>query len=70
MKYVSSVFTTLMLVSSCIATADVMIYPAKGQDSATQQKDEGECFVWARNETGIDAITKRKRAIPRHPFVT
>jgi hypothetical protein len=36
--------------------ADLMIYPASGQDSAQQQKDEGECFVWARNQTGIDPM--------------
>jgi len=54
MKYISSICALVMLLSSGIATADLMIYPAKGQDSATQQKDEGECFVWARNETGVD----------------
>jgi len=36
--------------------ADLMIYPASGQDAAQQQKDEGECFVWARNQTGIDPM--------------
>jgi hypothetical protein len=54
MKYISLFITTIMLLSSGIVAADLMIYPAKGQDNATQQKDEGECFVWARNETGID----------------
>lgn len=56
MKYISLVFTAIMLVVSGAAIADLIIYPAKGQDSATQQKDEGECYVWARNETGIDPM--------------
>ncbi len=56
MKYISLTFTAILLLSSGAAIADLIIYPAKGQDSATQQKDEGECFVWARNETGIDPM--------------
>lgn len=29
-------------------------YPAKGQSAAKQSKDEGECYAWARQSTGID----------------
>ncbi|ALK96553.1 hypothetical protein AB595_13685 [Massilia sp. WF1] len=29
-------------------------YPAKGQSQAKQDKDDGECHVWARNKTGVD----------------
>jgi hypothetical protein len=29
-------------------------YPSKGQSQARQDKDEGECHVWAKNKTGID----------------
>lgn len=29
-------------------------YPAKGQSQARQDKDEGECHVWARNKSGVD----------------
>jgi hypothetical protein len=29
-------------------------YPAKGQSQARQDKDEGECHVWAKNKTGVD----------------
>jgi hypothetical protein len=33
-------------------------YPAKGQSQAKQDKDDGECHVWARNKTGVDpAVT-------------
>lgn len=31
-----------------------IVYPAKGQSSATQNKDEGECYAWAKKSTGID----------------
>lgn len=29
-------------------------YPAKGQSPQQQDRDEGECHVWARKKTGID----------------
>ncbi len=31
-----------------------VIYPAKGQSAQQQQRDDGECYVWAKNNTGID----------------
>ena len=37
MKYISLFITAIMLLSSGIVAADLMIYPAKGQDNATQQ---------------------------------
>ena len=38
--------------------ADPIIYPASGQDSAQQQADQGECFVWARDNSGFDPTTQ------------
>jgi hypothetical protein len=33
-------------------------YPAQGQSQARQDKDDGECHVWAKNKTGVDpAVT-------------
>lgn len=29
-------------------------YPAKGQSQARQDRDDGDCQVWARNKTGVD----------------
>lgn len=29
-------------------------YPSKGQSAEQQSKDEGECFAWAKQQTGID----------------
>lgn len=36
------------------AQAKPIVYPSKGQSAQQQQKDEGECYVWAKNNTGID----------------
>jgi hypothetical protein len=35
-------------------TLKVFVYPAKGQAPEQQQKDETECYTWARGQTGID----------------
>jgi hypothetical protein len=40
--------------SSLASSAGIMAYPAKGQDAATQGKDEGECFNWAKQQSGFD----------------
>jgi YMGG-like Gly-zipper len=42
---------------SLASSAGVMAYPAKGQDAATQSKDEGECFNWAKQQTGFDPMS-------------
>ncbi len=34
--------------------AQPVIYPAKGQSPQQQQRDEGECYGWAKGNTGID----------------
>ena len=34
----------------------VATYPSKGQSAEQQNKDEGECFAWAKQQTGIDPI--------------
>jgi hypothetical protein len=36
-----------------IAGAAQYVYPAKGQDQATQAKDEAECSTWATQQTGF-----------------
>jgi hypothetical protein len=36
------------------AALGLAVYPGKGQDATQQGKDEGECYTWARQQTGID----------------
>src|SRR5690349_16052397 len=31
-----------------------IVYPAKGQSAEQQQKDQGECYAWAKQTTGVD----------------
>jgi hypothetical protein len=47
--------TALSLGAAAIAQQPI-IYPAKGQSPEQQSKDEGECYVWAKQSTGIDPV--------------
>jgi hypothetical protein len=53
------------------ASLGVFVYPRNNQPQAVQQKDEGECYGWARQQTGIDpaappenASTQNKKVPP------
>jgi hypothetical protein len=41
---------------SISSSLGVIIYPAKGQTSQQQNMDEGECYSWAQQQTGIDPV--------------
>jgi hypothetical protein len=45
-------------------TLKVFVYPAKGQTPEQQQKDETECYTWARSQTGIDPTGPATAAAP------
>jgi hypothetical protein len=49
----ASTCMVMALVTNGAQSAPI-IYPAKGQDAAQQNKDEGECRQWAVNNTGVD----------------
>lgn len=60
MRKASSTFLTasslvaLLTLWSGQAAAQMIVYPAKGQSAQQQRTDEGNCYVWARDRTGID----------------
>jgi len=41
---------------SLSSSLGVVTYPSKGQSAHQQSKDEGECFAWAKQQTGIDPM--------------
>ena len=43
-----------MLTFATSTLAQPIIYPAKGQGPEQQRKDDGECYTWAKQNTGID----------------
>jgi hypothetical protein len=44
--------------TSMAASAGLVAYPAKGQDATTQSKDDGECFAWAKQQSGFDPMSQ------------
>lgn len=49
------------------AALGLAVYPGKGQDAAQQGKDEGECYTWARQQTGIDPTVATEAAAVEAP---
>ena len=41
---------------SIASSLGVIPYPSKGQSMTKQHQDEGECYAWAKQQTGIDPI--------------
>jgi uncharacterized protein YcfJ len=44
------------LAQSLSSSLGVVTYPSKGQSAQQQSKDEGECYAWAKQQTGIDPV--------------
>lgn len=45
----------------------VFVYPAKNQEAPQQQKDEGECFAWSKQQTGIDPMAPPEPVVASTP---
>ena len=43
------------------STMDVFVFPAEGQDSSQQSKDEAACYEWAVGNTGSDPFQLAKQ---------
>jgi len=41
------------------------VYPAKKQTAQQQQKDDGECLAWAKQNTGIDPVAAASQPAPQ-----
>lgn len=49
------------------AGAQLMIYPQKGQSPQQQQQDQGECHVWAMQQSGYNPSTPMAPPPPPPP---
>ena len=47
--------------------AKPIAYPAKGQSQKQQQKDDGQCYSWAKSNTGIDPAAIAAAPAPPPP---
>lgn len=62
-KSIMSVAVIAVFVSTS-ALAQQIIYPAKGQSAKQQQKDEAECYAWAKGQTGYDPAQATQYVAP------
>lgn len=46
--------TALLGATAYAQTNGLFVYPQKGQDSAQQEKDEFECWKWAKENSGVN----------------
>jgi hypothetical protein len=44
--------------------ADVYVYPAKGQSKQQQERDQFDCYNWAKQQTGFDPSKPVAQATP------
>lgn len=54
----------LFLVPASVAAQKPFAYPARGQSSEQQARDDGECAAWARQSTGIDPMAAAAASPP------
>jgi hypothetical protein len=47
---------------SLASTLNVYVFPSAGQSAAQQSKDEGECYSWAVQNTGVDPFALQKQS--------
>ncbi len=43
---------------------DLMVYPAQGQSQEQQQRDEFECYTWAKQQSGFDPMVAPQATAP------
>lgn len=55
----SSILATLSTVVglAAVASAQMAVYPSKGQSAAQQNKDKAECHAWAVQQGGYDPLS-------------
>lgn len=54
-----------LLIGAGAVAQQPIVYPAKGQGVEQQKRDEGECYVWARDYTGVDPAAVAQQPPPQ-----
>ena len=67
MRQVLQITIVVVVLSIAFAAAaqKPIVYPAKGQSSAQQSKDDSQCYSWARQNTGIDPAAIASTPVPQ-----
>ena len=57
----------VLAIGAVQAQSKPIVYPAKGQSPQQQQADDGQCYAWAKNSTGIDPAVVSAQPPPPAP---
>lgn len=57
----------LFLLAFAVQAGPIYVYPAKGQSSDQQKKDEGACLSWASEQTGFNPTAPLAATTPPPP---
>ena len=63
-KYFTLGFCLLPFVVGESAAQDLFVYPAQGQSQEQQDKDNFECFNWAKGQSGFDPMAVPQASSP------
>ena len=61
------IFVLALIASTATLAQQPLIYPAKGQSADQQNKDQGECYVWAKQQTGVDPVAVAQTSSSQPP---
>ena len=53
-----------LLGTTTVMASDLYVYPAGGQSADQQNKDEYECYQWAKRDTGFDPMAAPAASSP------
>ena len=54
--YVTGIVSVALCVAVSASGAEFYIYPQKGQSAQQQEKDQFECYGWAKGQSGFDPM--------------
>jgi hypothetical protein len=58
------VFLVILLAGFSARAQEPFIYPAKGQSAQQQEKDQYECYAWAKSNSGFDPMAVPRTSTP------
>ncbi len=62
-----AIFVLALIAGPAALAQQPLIYPSKGQSADQQNKDQGECYVWAKQQTGIDPVAVAQASSSQPP---
>jgi outer membrane lipoprotein SlyB len=63
-KLLAATAVLSLVLAARVHAQDLVVYPTKGQNSDQQQKDEFECYKWAKQQSGFDPMAAPQATAP------